>query len=121
MCARWFYPAHEVVLNELLTPATRVVVELGTWLGTGYVQAVCIRAARGVPVERVIGFCRCLRCRSTKMIAKTAFNAALFCVDLWDNKFMLDTQVCAKRRRQQCTCRGWLWMRALSATASCLG
>lgn len=59
----WFYHAHQVVLKELLGPSTRVVIELGTWLG-----------------------------RSTAFIADAAPNAVIFAVDLWDNDFVAAQQ-----------------------------
>ena len=59
----WFYPPHKVVLAELLSPETRCVVELGSWLG-----------------------------KSTLFIAEHAPNAVIISVDLWDNPFVKGQQ-----------------------------
>lgn len=59
----WFYEAHRTVLRHVLTEHTKVVVELGSWLGN-----------------------------STEFIAKHAPNAIIFAVDLFDNNFILKQQ-----------------------------
>ena len=50
----------KVVLDLLLTPETKCVLELGSWLG-----------------------------KSTKFIRKCAPNAFIFCIDLWENDYVL--------------------------------
>jgi hypothetical protein len=80
----WFFPAHKVVLSELLTKETRCVLELGSWLGS-----------------------------STRFIAEHAPNAVIICVDLWDNSFVKEAQgdhylknelqVCASTVKGGCT------------------
>jgi hypothetical protein len=59
----WFNPSHATVLGQLLSDKTRLVVELGSWLG-----------------------------RSTKHILATAPNAVVIAIDLWSNRFVLEQQ-----------------------------
>jgi len=59
----WFFPPHKVVLSELLTPDTKLIVELGCWLG-----------------------------KSLFFMAERAPNAILVTIDLWDNTFIVNEQ-----------------------------
>ena len=52
----WFFPAHRVVMANLMSSDTTCVLELGSWLG-----------------------------KSTRFIAERAPNAFVFAVDLWSN------------------------------------
>lgn len=59
----WFFPPHKVVLSELLSPDTKLIVELGCWLG-----------------------------KSLFFMAERAPNAILVTIDLWDNTFIVNEQ-----------------------------
>jgi len=59
----WFFPPHKVVLSELLSPDTKLIVELGSWLG-----------------------------KSLFFMAERAPNAILVAIDLWDNTFIVNEQ-----------------------------
>ena len=52
----WFFPAHRVVMANLMSSDTACVLELGSWLG-----------------------------KSTRFIAERAPNAFVFAADLWSN------------------------------------
>ena len=53
----WFFPPHKVVLSHFLNEKTRVVVEMGSWLG-----------------------------KSTRFISSVAPNAFVFAIDKWSNE-----------------------------------
>lgn len=59
----WFFPAHKVVLKELLNEDTKLIIELGCWLG-----------------------------KSLFFMAQCAPNAVLLTIDLWDNTFIVNVQ-----------------------------
>jgi len=57
----WFYPPHRSVLKQVCTDKTECIIELGSWLGY-----------------------------SARFIAKCAPNAWMYCIDYWDNDFILE-------------------------------
>jgi hypothetical protein len=57
----WFFPPHKVVMSNIMTPQTRCIMELGSWLG-----------------------------KSTRFIVSRAPNAFVMCIDLWSNDHIRD-------------------------------
>jgi hypothetical protein len=55
----WFWPSHQVIFRCLLTDSTKVILELGSFLG-----------------------------RSTNFLLQNYGNAVVFAVDLWDNEYL---------------------------------
>ena len=55
----WLFSANKAVLSELLGPDTRIIVELGSWLG-----------------------------KSVHFLAERAPNALIIAIDLWDNSYV---------------------------------
>lgn len=57
----WFWPANQIVLKSVLSASTKIVVELGSFLG-----------------------------KSTRFILDHAPNAKVYAIDLWANEFILN-------------------------------